>query len=104
MTISPDTPSNPRPDTGPQSNRSNINERDFEQRPEETSSRSSGEKIAWIVFLIFLGLVGVYVVATFFSISLYSIFDDNSPESIEQQEAPADRIAPPTSAEKTKEK
>ncbi len=67
------------PHEHPEDKYSNITEGDFAERPEQEGRQSSATKILWIVGILVLGVVGVYVVVTFFSIGVQSLFDGPNP-------------------------
>lgn len=75
----------------PEKRYSNITEGDFAERPEQEGSQSSGIKILWIVLVIAVGILGVYLAVTLFSVGLESIFEGPNPD-----QAPTDQEAVPT--------
>ena|GEM_PF-5456509 len=86
MTISPDTPPTTRPD---------FTERDFSQRAEETTSRSKGVKVAWVLFLLLFSLVGIYVLVILFSIGVQIVSDGTPNQAAQEQQ---EQGAPPAPA------
>jgi hypothetical protein len=71
------------PDSRPEKKYSNVTERDFSQRPEESGTQSSVAKVLWILVMIVFGVLGIYVVVVLFSVGLGAIFNEQTPEAIQ---------------------
>lgn len=84
MTTSPESP--------PQRSYPRYTQKDFAQRPDDSSAQSPLVKVLWITLVVLFGIGGIYLLAILFSALVGLIANDNAtgPTPAEQtREAPA---------------